>query len=412
MQIKKRYKNIVFKKDTILKITGSYSLEVQNINFAILMINRLYQIGFPCSSISGLFGIGEFKVREIISLQKLATQESMFIHPLKNYLGKRAIYELFNTYKPSRESIDRFLKKTYRLYQKLGNYESVANKLNISINKTHKIFKCIKESNIIKNFKRPLKNNTKNYIIYINKLYNELGCLTEVAKKLGLSRERIRQILEKGDSYGIINYKAPVVKRFDELSKEISKKDLEYLLIKLGSKGRVYRYLKEKYNVGFELIKKLIELYEIDINDINISLKRNEILRNYKEIVQELGYHPTTTIMKTRPKWRALWARIQRIWGTMDNFRKEYGIPIPAKGNPRFREISKNKVEALKFIKSERMQKIIKFIEKNSPTNSKQICQQFNLGNSSICAYLKELRERSKIGYNFDGQKYIYFAKR
>ena len=255
---------------------------------------------------------------------------------LKNYLGKRDIYKLFNTYKPSRESIDRFLKKTYRLYHKLGNYHSVAIKLNISINKTHNIFKCIQDNNIIKGFKRPLRNNTKKRILKINKLYNELGSLPAVAKLSGSSREWIRQILEKGNSYGTIVYKPHYLKRFDELAKEISKKDLENLLYKLGSIRKVCRYLREKNNISSYMINKLMKLYDIDTNYIKCLSKKKKIHCKYEEVVQELGFHITTTIMNNRPQLRALYAKILRIWGTIDNFRKEYGITIPAKGNPRF----------------------------------------------------------------------------
>jgi hypothetical protein len=55
-----------------------------------------------------------------------------------------------------------------------------------------------------------------------------------VAIKLGLTRERIRQILVKGNEYGLIDYQASAIRRFDELSNKIQKRELENLIMTSG----------------------------------------------------------------------------------------------------------------------------------------------------------------------------------
>ena len=216
--------------------------------------------------------------------------------------------------------------------------------LEISHFKITQILSFIQKSGIIKNYEKPKKpflqkNIEKTQNIY--RLYKELGTLEEVGKKLGVSRERVRQLLEKGDQAGVIEYKPTYLSQFDELTEKINKKELQNLIIEHGSIKDIVNYCLKEY--GLEIndgkIQDLISLYQIDFHDFLTLHRKRRCQNEYDDMVQQLGYHPTTTVMQKTSSWRALWARISRLWGgDINNFRREFGIPIPKPGSPTSKE--------------------------------------------------------------------------
>jgi len=262
---------------------------------------------------------------------------------------------------------------------------------------------------------RQLSEKQKKKIIEVKRIYDELGTLEKVGEHLGITRERVRQILKKGDERKIIRYKPTYIKGFDDIANKLKKENLEKYLVDIGSLTKVVSILKEKYEVKGVYIEKLIEFYDIDCKDLILQHRINKCILGYNEMVLEIGYHPTTTEMGKKRKWRALWHNIDRHWGSIDNFRKEFGIPIPGKGNPNIVEDTKQGrdtylKEATK-LKQENLERIQQFVSDNKSVTKRQIQEFFNFKSATLDKYLKELLTEEKINRNFDGKKYLYLIK-
>ncbi len=412
------YRGIYFFKEELEKITGSKSLNDFNVKLAIRIVERLYEKGFSLGEIEKLFEISHEQIKKIVKKkQKQAkTSDEEVKHmslatSFKRRIGMTTYNKLAAYYKSSPKDIEFLLKKIYKLWHKLGSFQALSIKLKISATKASQIIYFSKEKKIIKSFqapKRPLTEKQRAQIIKIKRLYDTSNSLTEVGKQLGLTRERIRQILERGNNYGIIEYKPPVLKGFDDLVKKLKKEEITKQFIKYGSKKRLLNSMKNKYKISQQYLDALIKLYDIDIEYLTLLYKKNRCFSEYKEMVQEIGFHPTTTIMARRSKWRSLWARIGRLWGDVDAFRKEFGIPIPIKGNPNFREDMRRGREKRK---NEDMNELLQFIEDNSPVSRKQIQISLNWKTGKTEKYTNEIVEKDKIDWMFDGKKYLYFKK-
>jgi Mn-dependent DtxR family transcriptional regulator len=339
---------------------------------------------------------------------------------LKARLGKTTFEKLLRKTKCTDGEIEDLLKRIYSLWHELGTYYSLAKELEISPPKVTLLMNFIKEYKIIRNFhvpRRILTEEQKEKIFEAKKLYDELLNLSLVSKQLGITRERVRQILEKGNDYGIIEYKPPYLKRFDEIAKRFNKKDLEDMFVELGSIKKLIPYMKNELDIKLteEQCRHVFKIYNIDCDYLSLQHRKKRCYLEYNEMIQELGFHPTTTIMSKRPKWRALWSRTSKLWGCMDNFRKEFGIPIPQKGSPTFKEDMlegrQERLKELRRIKSEKIQALLEYINTNSPVSRKQIEHALHLKKATVEIYMKELIDKNKVDWMWDGKRYQYFRK-
>lgn len=73
-----------------------------------------------------------------------------------------------------------------------------------------------------------------------------------------------------------------------------------------------------------------------DLAHIELDRKRALAYDRYMQIVANLGFHPTTTVLQREQ--RNLAAAIARYWGSHAAFRAAFGVPTPPPGNPFFRE--------------------------------------------------------------------------
>lgn len=435
---KKSHTGISIAQRELQKITGNSSLRHHNIQFAFRFIRHLhFKKGFSSKEIADKFEVDENLINNIIlsskgkqkitnKMRDKSAQNNLNIFndslavSLQEYIGKTTLGKLLRNHNRSAQEIRPFLRRIYRLWHKFGTFQALSQYLNISPSKTSALINFIRENKVIRYFKISSKNLTEEQeqkILETKRLYDELGTLAAVGVKLGLTRERVRQLLAKGDNYGIIEYKTSYLKKFDGIATKINKKDLEKLYIEYGSTKEVKNFIKDKFNIELsnEHIKHLLNLYKIDLDYLNDQHRRHRCFTEYNTMVQEIGFHPATTIMSKRNNWRALWSRITRLWGSMDNFRRAFGIPIPQKGNPRFLEdIQEAKelfLEEKRKIRSEKLKRILEYINNNSPASRSQIQKFIGLSYMGTVRHLEELIKKDKIDWMRYEKKYLYFRK-
>lgn len=162
-------------------------------------------------------------------------------------------------------------------------------------------------------------------LLTVKKLYIELKTLSVVAKKLHLTRERVRQLLRKGEEYNLFKYEPTRERQFKDICDRISSSDIVNALANQKNRFEICELLNLSLNDYFKLLKH----YQIDTQDYLISARLKKYLIRYSAIVDTLGHHPSTTEMQSITKWRATYAAIERLWGSIDNFRNEFGIEKP-----------------------------------------------------------------------------------
>jgi len=158
--------------------------------------------------------------------------------------------------------------------------------------------------------------------LHVKQLYEELGTYDAVGKRLGVSRERVRQILERGRRRGWYAFKPLGRMRTAAKLSTFTVDQMRQLMLLSGSLSSVAKSLG--CNPG--LLKKWCDARGLDFEVIRQQARERKTLEEYKAIVAELGYHPSTTVLNKKKKWRALAARIQRIWGSTAVFRRAFGI--------------------------------------------------------------------------------------
>ena len=425
----KRYRGILFSKEDVFKITKLNRFDRPSMIYAYTVIKNFYtNIGLPPREIASSYNVSVQLINKIIKnptrvsgIAEEASSESIGrsnrVSLLSKCIGATTLSKLQNNFEYSDEEIDVLLRKMYLLWHEAGTLYSLSERLGISSStKVSTLISFIRNSGVIKDFrtpKRKISDEQKKRILETKELYDELLNLSSVAKRLGITRERVRQILEKGNDYGLIEYKSSYIKRFDEVANRFAKEDLERLLVQYGSIKKLLPHIRNEFDIKIpeNYIINLFKIYNIDRDYLVLQHRKNKCYLEYEEMIQELGYHPTTTVMQDRPKWRALGSRTSRIWGCMDNFRKEFGIPIPSKGNPKFREHLAEFRERRAEIKRVKLERIVEYIDQNSPTNFRDICQNLEIKESPLYQYLKELRDHDLIDWMNHRGKIVYFRK-
>jgi AraC-like DNA-binding protein len=165
----------------------------------------------------------------------------------------------------------------------------------------------------------------------VKELYEKFLTLQKTAEQLNISRERVRQLLNEGEKYDLFQYKRREPK-FKRLLQIYDRKSLikEIELLKYQSK------ICKKLHIARLTFKKLVKHYNInykayylEYSKENLEKKKSKYLAKYSQIVDTLGYHPSTTEMNTNKEWRTVWIMIRHYWGSMANFRREQGIEKP-----------------------------------------------------------------------------------
>lgn len=156
------------------------------------------------------------------------------------------------------------------------------------------------------------------------RLYQEKGTLAAVGRTVGLSRERVRQLLVRGTEIGLFEYRACSP---SGPSREKILEDYKNFL-SLNAVAGVNR-------LSMSALRRLCQYYRItqeELEQIRNERRRMACIDLYLSIVQEMGHHPTTTELSASKSGRSLRWQICRGWGSIEAFRSALRIPSPSKG--------------------------------------------------------------------------------
>ena len=166
----------------------------------------------------------------------------------------------------------------------------------------------------------------KRKLIEVNNLYLQHKTLQKTADSMGVTRERIRQLLETGERYGLFRYVTSRQQRLAELIQRISREDIIVGIVNLEKTFEICT----KYKISLTEYFGLIKHYQIQTRDLYLEGKHKKYLLMYSRIVDILGHHPSTSeLQHSNRRWRYLNVAICKLWGSIDKFRREYGIDKP-----------------------------------------------------------------------------------
>lgn len=242
----------------------------------------------------------------------------------------------------------------------------------------------------------------------VKKLYDTLGTYEAVARALGITRERVRQILEDATEREWLFHETKHDQRRKFLTDQLPKGKFVTELLAHGS----IQKLAKRLGMKADNIKELANQYNVDVSELRERYLRREVLRLYREMVNVLGYHPAATVMQRNKKWHSLNSRICRIWGSMNNFRREFGLPIPRLGNPHFVEdVAHARLERKRRAeqrKEERKECIVNMAKTFGYVQTKIIRTRIGIKNATLYPLLNELISENKLARERSGIKTCY----
>lgn len=220
--------------------------------------------------------------------------------------------------------------------------------------------------------------------------YQEGGTLEYVAKRMHLTRERIRQILTKGTHLGLFNYTG---------------RDYHYIdknkIIDDFSKHLSLNTVAQTNGITSSYLKRMLTAYKItekDLETIRSSSRRNKCIEFYRKIEAELGHPPTTTELQNRKGWRYLSIKISRMWGSIDAFREELRIPKPIRTFPEAsRKWLENRRRVAFIVRMQNLDQIRDCLTKTSPLSSSEIASECNINPPKALRLLNLLLSRGEI---------------
>lgn len=255
--------------------------------------------------------------------------------------------------------------------------------------------RCLKRRDLDKNAKRYQQ---------VKEIYERLGTLEKVGKELNLTRERVRQLLQKGAKHGVFDYVLNREKRFKDISQKYNR-DSIINEIKSSINPPI---ICERLGVKSSEFHNLLEYFEIDYSEYRKLALKGKYMNKYSQIVDTLGHHPTTTEMVGKREWRTVWGAIFRNWGNMSNFRKEFGIEIPKRRWPlKVQERWKEQ----RIQKDKRIQEILELLKNSNGLSNTELATRFNIGsNSFYTGYIDKMLKSGmirKIGANSNARYII-----
>jgi hypothetical protein len=165
-------------------------------------------------------------------------------------------------------------------------------------------------------------------LLDVHRLYQKERTLQAVGERIGVSRERVRQLLVRGSKMGLFQYES-----FHHTQPFVSKQKI------LADYRRLLRLNRVAKANGLSrwILIKLIDLYGITQNDlkrIRFEGWKLQCIDEYKGYAAKLG-HPPTTAELQKGSGRYLSHKITKLWGSFGAFRKELHNPGHLEGSSR-----------------------------------------------------------------------------
>lgn len=171
----------------------------------------------------------------------------------------------------------------------------------------------------------------ENRIKKVYMVYKKALSMTETGKTFGISGERVRQLLQRGDAEGIIRFLPAETLRISGLLNKIDKFDL----IRDIENARHADEILSKYVIGYNELYRLLKFFGLNYSAIKTSARITRCVREYLQILNILNHHPSTFDLQSNKSWRPLHNRICFTWGTLSKFRRAFGFPKPPRINRR-----------------------------------------------------------------------------
>ncbi len=272
----------------------------------------------------------------------------------------------------------------------------------------------MKSENIVKKRKKYRFINRKHYqpsevdkerMRLVKRLYDEYGTLSKVGSLLKLTRERVRQLLNKGEKYKLFTYELTRDRVLGEAVNRISKERLRDLIFTTKNQFDISSILE----IDMHLLQRLMKYYNIDLESYKQDARYKKCISQYSEMVSQIGYHPSTTVMQRNKEWRKIWVKIDRLWGSFDNFRREFGIQKPK------HKMHPNTIVAWRLSKEKRMAKkkekvsnVYKLVKNSGPIGCLKISKQTGYRRQNVNIYLNQLISSGVIQRIGEGVKTLY----
>ncbi|MFQ5542982.1 MAG: hypothetical protein ACE5FY_01370 [Nitrospiria bacterium] len=164
------------------------------------------------------------------------------------------------------------------------------------------------------NLIKPPEKSIVQHLLEINRMYQNGGTLRAVGEKVGLSGERIRQLLITGAEVGLFAYqptKPPIISKQKILS--------DY------KKYLNFGHVAKANNISIPYLKRLRMFHKIereDLHAIRWASQRKKCIEMYLSMKEQIGHFPTTTDLQELEKGRYLHTKVLRLWGSFGAFRQ------------------------------------------------------------------------------------------
>jgi hypothetical protein len=159
-------------------------------------------------------------------------------------------------------------------------------------------------------------------LVSIYRLYQKEGSLERVGSLMDLSRERVRQLLNKGTNLGLFEYKK---KLNSQIPSDLSKKKI----IEDYKKSLSLKEVAHFNDISMYQLFRILHQYKLtswELHIIRIEGRRMYCMNQYKLFVKKLGWHPSTSEMEKTSNGISLFNKIIRLWGSIHTFRKDLNI--------------------------------------------------------------------------------------
>ncbi|HXN07757.1 MAG TPA: sigma factor-like helix-turn-helix DNA-binding protein [Nitrospiria bacterium] len=158
-------------------------------------------------------------------------------------------------------------------------------------------------------------------LLSVYRLYQQERTLEKVGSLMGLTRERVRQLLNKGTKLGLFKYKKLNVKGLPDISKE--------KIIEDYKKSLRLRDVAHFNNISIKQLSEILRQNNLtcrELKAIRLEERRMNCIHQYEVFVKKVGRHPSTTQLQRTSGGSSLSNKITRLWGSIHAFRREFNI--------------------------------------------------------------------------------------